>query len=303
MSRHGVSICMMVAGLMNFSLQAEAGPITFNSALPVADGMTILRSQLKLLRKSTDTTAEGRVLHVTAEPVVLAYGATAKLALFGMLPYVEKRLDLTVGGRRIQRNARGLGDAQLFARYTIYQRDQPGDTLRIAPFAGLKVPTGSHNQRDPLGLIPAVLQPGSGSWDPFLGIAITHQTLDWEFDLAAKYRLNSRASDFTFGDQARTDASFQYRVLPRTLERSGVPAFVYAVLESNLIWNGKNRDATVTDPNSGGVTWRFAPGLQYVTDRFVLESAIQIPVVQKLNGTALQEDWIWMMGFRWNFFL
>jgi len=136
-----------------------------------------------------------------------------------------------------------------------------------------------------------------------LGIAITRQTLGWEFDMAAQYRLNTEASGFTFGDEARTDASFQYRLFPRTLESSGVPDFVYAVLESNLIWSGKNRSLGASDANSGGMTWNFAPGLQYVTNRLVLETAIQIPVVQNLNGTSLKSDWVWAMGFRWDFFL
>jgi len=287
------------AGLI---LPAHAGPITFNSALPVADGMSILRSQVKLVRKSGDITSAGRVLNVTAVPLVLAYGASPKLALFGVLPYVDKRLDITVGGKRIRRETQGLGDGVFFGRYTVYQRDRPGDTLRIAPFAGLKTPTGLHNQRDAFGLVPRILQPGSGSWDPFAGIAITRQTLDWEFDIAAKYQFNTRASGFTFGDEARADASFQYRIFPRTLESSGVPAFVYAVLESNLIWNGKNSALGVSDLNSGGLTWNLAPGLQYVTDRFVLETAIQIPTVQNVNGTALESNWVWTAGFRWNFF-
>ena len=287
------------SGLMS---TAQAGPITFSSALPVADGMSILRSQIQLVRKSGDATPAGRVLNVTAAPVVLAYGASPKLALFGVLPYVDKRLDINMGGKRIGRGAHGIGDASLFARYTMFQVNRPGDTLRIAPFAGLKTPTGSHNQRDAFGLVPRILQPGSGSWDPFAGIAVTRQTLDWEFDMAAKYRLNTGASGFTFGDEARADASFQYRLFPRSLESGGVPAFVYAVLESNLIWNGKNSALGVTAPNSGGLTWNLAPGLQYVTSRLILETAVQIPVVQNLNGTALESDWVWTAGFRWNFF-
>jgi len=281
---------------------AWTGPITFNSALPVSEGMSILRSQVKLVRKSGDATSAGRVLNVTAAPVVLAYGASPKLALFGLLPYVDKRLDVTMGGTRIRRNAQGIGDALFFARYTVIQVDRPGDTLRIAPFAGLKTPTGSHSKQDAFGLLPRILQPGSGSWDPFLGVTLTRQTLDWEFDAAIKYRLNTRASGFTFGDEARFDASLQYRVFPQTLESGGVPAFVYLVLESNLIWNGKNRSLGVTDPNNGGLTWNLVPGLQYVTDRFVLETAIQIPAVQNLNGSALESDWVWTAGFRWNFF-
>jgi len=283
-------------------LPARAGPITFSSALPVAEGMSILRSQVKLVRKSGDATPAGRVLNVTAAPVVLAYGASSKLALFGALSYVDKRLEKTGNGARIRRNAQGIGDAFFFGRYTVIQADRPGDTLRIAPFAGLKTPTGSHSQRDASGVVPRILQPGSGSWDPFLGVALTRQTLDWEFDAAAKYRFNTKASGFTFGDEARADASFQYRIFPRTLENSGVPAFVYAVLESSLIWNGKNRASGVTDANSGGLTWNLTPGLQYVTSRFVLETAIQIPAVQNLNGTALESDWTWTTGFRWNFF-
>ncbi len=292
----------LVAGLIGLSTSAQAGPITFNSALPVAKGLGILRSQVKLVRKSGDATSAGRVLNVTAAPVVLVYGASPKLALFGVLPYVDKRLDVTMGGARIRRDAQGIGDALFFARYTVIQVDRPGDTLRIAPFAGLKTPTGSTTRRDTFGLVPHILQPGSGSWDPFLGVALTRQTLDWEFDAAARYQFNTQASGFTFGDEARADASFQYRVFPHTLESGGVPAFVYAVLESNLIWNGKNRFLGVTDPNSGGLTWNLAPGLQYVTDRFVLETAVQIPAAQNLNGSTLESDWVWTAGFRWNFF-
>jgi len=295
-------IVALAAGLIVSTSIVHAGPITFSSALPVADGMGIFRSQVKLVRKSGDATPAGRVLNVTAAPVVLAYGASPKLALFGVLPYVDKRLDVTMGGKRIRRDAQGIGDALFFGRYTVIQVDKPGDTLRVAPFAGLKTPTGSHSQRDAFGLVPRILQPGSGSWDPFLGVALTRQTLGWEFDAAARYRFNTEASGFTFGDEARADASFQYRVFPRTLENTGVPAFIYLVLESNLIWNGRNRSLGIAAPNSGGLMWNLAPGLQYVTDRIVLETAIQIPVVQNLNGTALESDWVWTAGFRWNFF-
>jgi len=278
-----------------------AGPITFNSALPLSEGVGILRSQIKLVRKADDATPQNRDVTVTAVPLVLAYGVSPKLALFGVLPYVNKRMNSTMGAMRVRRQTQGLGDGKLFARYTVFQADHPGDTLRIAPFAGLKAPTGRHDKRDAFGLLPRPLQSGSGSWDPFAGIAITRQTLGWEFDTAASYRLNTKASGFEFGDEARLDASFQYRILPRSLDDIGVPAFVYAVLESNLVWTGKNKLAGATDFNSGGTTWNLVPGLQYVTRRYVLETAVQIPVLQRLNGTALETDWVWTAGFRWNF--
>ncbi len=294
-------VIVFAAGLFACSGTANAGPITFNSALPVSEGVGIFRSQIRLMRKSGDSAPMNRDLAVTAVPLVLAYGASPRLALFGVLPYVEKRLHITVNGARVRREARGIGDASFFGRYTMIQIDRPGDTLRIAPFAGLKIPTGAHDKRDAFGVLPRTLQPGSGSWDPFAGLTITRQTLDWEFDAAVRYQLNTGASGFAFGDQARADVSFQYRIFPRTLKSGGVPAFTYAVLEASLIWNGKNKAAGATDMNSGGMIWHLAPGLQYVTSRYVLETAVQIPVIQRLNGSALKTDWVWTAGFRRNF--
>ena len=84
------------------------------------------------------------------------------LALFGALPLVDKDLDLAAGGERIGRRASGLGDLSLFGRYTLYQDDQPGRTFRLAPFLGVKAPTGSDDRSDSRGRLPPPVQPGSG---------------------------------------------------------------------------------------------------------------------------------------------
>jgi len=43
------------------------------------------------------------------------------------------------------------------------------------------------------------------------------------------------------------------------------------------------------------------PGIQYVTKRIVVEAAVQVPVVQDLNGNALENDFIGILSFRVNF--
>lgn len=292
---------ILVSSFFAFAEAATAGPITFNSALPLSKGVGVVRSQLTLIRKAGDATALNRDVTVTAIPLVVAYGLSSKLAVFGVMPYINKRMDINMGIARVRRQTQGLGDGKFFARYTLYQADRLGDTLRVAPFAGLKVPSGAYNKRDAYGLLPRSLQSGSGSWDAFAGISITRQTLDWELDAASSYQRNSQASGFKFGDEARLDASFQYRIIPKSLEYIGVPAFVYAVLESNLIWNGKNNLAGVTNANTGGTTWNLVPGLQYVTRRYVLETAILLPVMQQRHGMGLKTSWVWTTGFRWNF--
>lgn len=291
---------LVAAGLLLGADIAVAGPITFNTALPVTKGEFILREQVQLLRSTRDPSPLNQDLRVLAVPSVLAYGVTRDLALFGIVPYLEKTLALTTMAGRQRRGDSGLGDALLISRYTIYAFDRLGETRRLAPFLGLKVPTGKSDQRDSLGRLPQPLQLGSGSWDPLAGLIFTWQTFDWEFDSAVQYRFNTKAHDFQFGDEARLDLSFQYRLWPRTLG-GGVPAFLYGVLESNLIWADKSEAGVIRDPNSGGTTWFLAPGFQYVTKRVILEAVVQVPVVQELNGLALKNDYIVSAGFRVNF--
>jgi len=241
-----------------------------------------------------------RELTVWSAPTVFVYGATEKLALFGVFPYLGKSLDITTPSGRLTRGDSGLGDFKFLARYILGQWDGPGETLRIGPFVGLEVPTGEDDEADSLGRLPQPLQLGSGSWDPIVGTALSWQSLDWEFDTSVSYKFNTQANGFEFGDQARFDASFQYRLWPRTLGE-GVPGYLNGVVESNLLWQDHNEAAGLRDHNSGGLTWYLAAGLQYVTKRLVVETAVQLPVVQNLNGSALENDFILTTGFRLNF--
>ncbi len=291
-----VWVILLTAG----ASRSEAGPITFNSALPVATGEFILREQVVVLRSTDDPGPKDRDLRVLAVPSVLAYGVTRDLALFGIVPYLDKTRLSTEGGQRRRRGDSGLGDAIVLGRYTIYSRDRLGETRRLAPFVGLKLPTGEDNATDSFGRLDQPLQLGSGSWDPIVGTSFSWQTFDWEFDSAVQYRFNNTANNFEFGDQARLDLSFQYRLWPRELG-TGVPAFFYGVLESNLIYAGKNEEGGIRKPDSGGTTWFLAPGLQLVTKRVILEGIVQIPAVQNLNGLALKNDFIVSAGFRFNF--
>lgn len=297
---HGLSLFLFVMMWGLTSGQASGAPITFNTALPVAKHDGIVRLQTKYIRSTGDSTTKDRELSVLAVPLVLVYGVTAKITLFGIIPYLDKELKLTTPKGRMSRGDTGAGDVTFIGRYTIYQRDSPGKTIRLAPFGEIKAPTGDDNEADGLGRLPQPLQLGSGSWDYTLGSIFTWQTLKWQVDGAASYRFNTRANGFRFGDEARFDISYQYRLFPRQLG-SGLPAFVYAVLESNLLWKDRNKTGSTDDMNSGGTTWFLSPGIQYVTRLMVLEAAIQVPIVQDLNGSALENDYVGILSVRMNF--
>ena len=279
---------------------AMAAPVTFNTALPVSRGEVLLRLQVKELHASGDPGHLDRELEVTAVPLVAAWGVTARWALFAVVPWLDKRLEMDGSQGRVSREASGLGDMTAIARYTAYAEDGPGRTLRIAPFAGIEAPTGSGDERDGLGVLPRPLQPGSGAWNPMLGVVITQQFLDREWGADVSYKFNNRAEGFEFGDEARLNLSYHARI--GTVGRPGeIPRFVYAGLEGNLVWQGRNRSHGTADPDSGGTTLYLAPTLQYVTRRTIAEAALQVPVMQNLNGQALEQDYVAILSLRRNF--
>ncbi len=292
------SVLAAVASMATLSGSESVAQITTNTALPVGKGQTIIRFQSKLLRKTVAGMPEGPEVNVFAVPLVLVHGPTAKLALFTVIPYFNKNLDMPTPDGRVSRSASGIGDVRMFARYEIYQHNVRGKTTRLAPFAGIDVPTGSTNVSDDLGLLPRPLQLGTGSWNPFAGLVFSRQTLAWQVDVSASYQRKTEASDFRFGDVARLDVAGKVRILPRSLG-SGLPSFVYANLETNLIYEDKSQAGGDEQTNSGGTTWFLAPGIQYASVRTILEAAIQVPVVYNPNGSAPGTDYIVTLSMRY----
>lgn len=289
---------LLACGVTVLTSPVSAAPVTFNNALPVAEEEFIWRELFFYRRATDDPSPADRELDVAGLISVLGYGINADLAVFGVLPYLDKELDLTTdSSRRINRDTNGIGDFSLFGRYTIYHHNALGRTFRIAPFLGIETPTGNDNDRDRLGRLPAPLQTGSGSWDPFGGLVMSYQTLDYQVDAQVSYKINTENNDFEFGDEFAFDASLQYRLWPRRLG-AGVPGFLYGVLEANLLHQQKNKINGTNDPDSGGISFFLSPGVQYVTRRWVVEAIVQVPVAQDLNGAALGDDFIVRAGFR-----
>ena len=279
---------------------ASAAPLTFNTALPISQDEWILREQFVYMKSADDPTPMSRHMEVSGLMTMLGYGVTRNFALFGVLPYADKRLSMNMGSQDIHRSQAGFGDAMFMGRYTAYEDNASGHTFRIAPFLGVKAPTGSDHASDHLGRLPPMLQPGSGSWDWQGGVVGSYQSLDWVGDVQLAHQANGEANGFRAGAVTRLDLSVQRRIWPATLGE-GVPGFLYGGLEANLIHVAKDRANGADDPNSGGTTLFLTPTVQYVTRKWVLEAGIQVPVSQHLNGTALRNNYILTTGFRLNF--
>jgi len=92
-----------------------------------------------------------------------------------LIPIVTNRFQMlgtpTVGGT-------GIGDAMALVKYRFYRRDSQRGTTQASVTGGLKVPTGRTDLRSSSGaLLPASLQPGSGSTDFFFAANWTYTGL------------------------------------------------------------------------------------------------------------------------------
>lgn len=293
----GIGLALTLATLA--AGRAEAGPITFLTSLPIAKSQVVIRGQYLLIRATDDPTPADRELTVNGVPLAVAVGLTPRLALFGIVPILNKSIGINTAIGRVTRDATGLGDVVAFGRYTVYAVDRAEFTFRIAPFGGVKAPTGDDDAADAFGTLPRPMQLGSGSWDGLGGMALTWQTKQWELDADAGFKKNSEADGFRFGDEFFSDLSFQYRAWPRQLG-VGVPAFLFAVVETNLTTQGRSEIAHRSDPDSGGTRWDIDLGLQYVTANYILEGIVQIPTVDRPNGSGLRNDFRFTTGLRWN---
>ncbi|MBA5604183.1 transporter [Duganella sp. FT3S] len=299
MNRHDLAGTALAA-LAALAGQSWGAPITFNTALPVRDGGYVLREQLTYMKSTDAPSSMHRQMEASGLVTVLGYGVSRDFTLFGLLPWFDKRLQMPEDSQENTRRTAGVGDLTLLGRYTVYEDNGPGRTLRLAPFLGVKAPTGAHNARDHVGPLPRRLLPGSGSWDTLGGAVFTYQTPALEFDSQLSFQANRDADGFRAGHAAEVDASLQYRLWPQKLG-AGVPDFLYGVLESSLVHAANDRANGNDDPNSGGNTLSIAPGLQYVTRKWIAEAGVRIPARQHLNGTALRSDYIVSTGLRINF--
>lgn len=92
--------------LAGSAASVSAAPQTFNAALPVAEGEFVFREQGFYARASDDPSPADREVEVPGAISVLGYGVTPDLAAFGVLPVLDKELEVTTpASARVTRDA------------------------------------------------------------------------------------------------------------------------------------------------------------------------------------------------------
>jgi len=290
----GVLVLIFPASVFAVAINSDVG-------LTPSKEQWIIRSQLRYTKKSDDPTTQDRELEVFTMPQTLVYGFTEKASVILTIPFLSKELDATTDGIQTSRGDAGLGDLLLLGKYRLYTKDYPSATSRFSVVAGTDVPTGQSGDADARDKLPRDLQLGSGSADPLVGGAYTWQSLDDEWDLNLAYQFNTTANKFEFGDVLTYTVAYQRRVWPIKLPERGLYAQWNVVLEANGQWEQQAQSHGGRLDNTGGHLLFLSPGVQVATKHFVIESSIQIPVLQNLNGNQVEPDFALVASVRATF--
>ena len=168
-----------------------------------------------------------------------------------LVPIVTNRFDTptrtTVGGT-------GLGDTMVLVKYRFYRRDSERGTTQASVMFGPKVPTGRTHLDDGNGnLLPASLQPGSGSTDLFIAANWTYTGL---------FNLRRLVADEDFHSILRTegtqvtrlgsDVESRFWLSYRPYESKNVAREWFIGPELTWLHSQNDRIAGITQNGSGG---------------------------------------------------
>lgn len=188
-------------------------------------------------------------------------------------------------------DSKGIGDLAIMGQYRFLKRNE--EAFESSLLFGIKVPTGKTTRNDKDGeRLEAELQPGTGSWNPMLGIAATKRSGRLSIDANLLYTFMTKGAQNTeLGDIFNYNASFSYRMFRDTQISWDL------IVEANGEWKQKQKIAGVRDPNSGQHILFLSPGMRLIWNkRWSAYVSAGVPVMQDLNGIQNETNFRAMAG-------
>lgn len=196
-----------------------------------------------------------------------------RITLGATLPWVSAWLS---EAGKPQQSLNGLGDLELAARVLIFRERRFAPHHLLWGMAGLKFPTGYRLYDDTGHPFPDDDQPGTGSWDPFLGATYAWFGNGMAVFASASYKIttpNERA--YRRGSALGWSAFLQFQPWSWGAFGAGFEGHYTQADELNR----------VIVPNTGGTVVNLAPMFMAMplTD-LLIRLVVDVPVVHVMNG-------------------
>ncbi|MEO8444634.1 MAG: transporter [Gammaproteobacteria bacterium] len=278
-------------------LQQGSWAIGYRYERQVSDRLT--DDQLLAIKEADLDADVHSVDAVISNTLIAAYGLTPDLTIGLALPYIERQ-DVRApefNGTEVELlrdgDSKGLGDVKVYGLWRFYQ--DAATTRSVALIVGAGIPTGKDDEKTREGeRFEAEFQPGSGSWDPFAGVAYTQGFGRLGFDASLGYTLvNEGAQNTDLGDYLSYNASVAWALKPDASVRWNL------VLELNGLHRDKQQSAGETNSNSGGDWLNLAPGITVAGQHWGAYANLGFPLVNEPNGDQDKQDYRFLIGVRY----
>ncbi len=216
------------------------------------------------------------------------YGVSEKFSLSGLFTYISQERNISAyQGATNTVSASGIGDALLLIKYNLI----PLTILKEQELSfglGTKIPLGKSDLTSNGVLLPADMQPGTGSWDFILWSYYSQGRLfELPLNLVINFsyrqngtneRFGNNNGSYKFGNELITQLGFSYRTdLP-----------IDFTLFTRMRTTGKDQFLENPIPNTGGNWLYLVPGINIKVNRsIVFRITSEIPIYRNLNGTQL----------------
>ena len=309
-----------------------AGPVTTFSAQTLHTGKAALGvrveytdfdslSQAELDRIAMDGRTGHSLKGALSYSLGGAYGLSDDLTVGGSLPYLERSgvqavhydADMGMSMQHDVGNAQGLGDLTVFAQYRVVRKLYEGIDLSL--IAGLKTPTGETGLSSNGARVETEHQPGSGSWDPILGVALSKRVDRLSLNATGLYTRSTKGAQSTdLGDRAQLTLAAAYRFGGKAGYGDCDEIYEYfypetrqhwltdLVLELNGQWQDKMTVQGVRDDSTGGTVLYLSPGARLsFNGRYSISLSLGVPLYQQLNGDQSKVDYRVITGLGYAF--
>lgn len=297
-----------------------AGPVTTISATSLPKGRWSIGLRTEYVKFDAFSDAElenfaqqGEEIHSTdylLSPFLGAsYGLTDDFTLGLQIPYIlrndirEGHLEDSIPEVHKHRDSKGIGDITLLGQYRFLNKKR--GNFEVALLSGFKFPTGTTHAKDnDGGRFETEHQPGSGSWDLLIGIAVSKRLGRASLDTNLLYTFVTEGAQNTdLGNLLNYNVAVSYRLGGETNHHHSHESAMHhdhalhthlawnLILEINGEWRQKQKVGGIKDKNSGGSLVYISPGVRLtVGDHWSSSISIGLPVFQDLNGKQYEAD-------------
>lgn len=294
------------------------GLITTMDASTMAQGEASLSLETSFTKMDEFADAEliaraGQHIHVhgvdniISHALGLSYGLTDSITVSAALPFAYRNNirsghhshggGIATNTAESYGNAAGIGDAIVAAKIRLLREEEAG--IGAALIAALKIPTGeTHLNGDDGERLDTEFQPGTGSWDKQLGVAVSKTFGKWGAAASLSYSFAGEGSQSTdLGDHLSYNIGASYRLSGGVHEHEDGDDHFHPAWDAMVELSGQ-RDGRITvageEEEDTGVHEIFlSPGLRYTAEHnaWSAQAAVGVPVFSNVGTGEAKSDY------------